>query len=164
MPFSISSKREIMDEKILAIKSIVKGYDKEAKELLLPYFNCAEPKIRATITKTIGSIIEEVDSEFIMHGLTDPDARVRANTIEVLGILGDRSDPTSLIPTLEKMLDENEPRVVSNAVKVLWKLTKNTRNLSKLKESIEMGEERGINSVLFALGELKEILSIDILS
>jgi len=114
-------------------------------------------RILATAIKAAAFQCGCVDAERLREFLVDDDARVRANTIEALDILGG----TDYLAWVEPHVYDSNPRVRANAAVAMWK--RGRFEVGSILERLSYGTSASERAcAVFAAGELFRLASRDL--
>jgi len=90
----------------------------EVREYLKEMIRDSDEKVRATVIRSLGEMIEKSEANILITLLNDFDDRVRANTIEALEHVGNQN----LVGIIARYRNDSHNRIRANAIKALWKL------------------------------------------
>ncbi|MDD2717024.1 MAG: HEAT repeat domain-containing protein [Candidatus Wallbacteria bacterium] len=138
------------EEKLFYLNQLSK-LKKEDKCILFYDFLLKDqsPRIKSFIISLVGRNDCHEDHDKLIQFLDDPDARVRANTIEALENFGVKE----LIPEFISLLADENNRVRANAIKALWKLGE--KNLeTHIVKMLKSYNSLMKSSALYVLGEI----------
>ncbi|MCK5683636.1 HAMP domain-containing protein [bacterium] len=157
-------KHKVPKIRIAAISSIVylfnrfKKYDRDKKtrEKICLFFVGAlfrevDSFAKSKLIKTLGFLggIDAIKS--LTYFLHDPDARVRANVIEMFSIV---ENGDFIKQHLFPLLDDENHRVKGNAAQILWKKGFQKRTMEKLIEMSDSENWRSAASAVYSIGEI----------
>ncbi len=94
------------------------GNKRYVEQYLVQMIRDSDEKVRATVIRTLGELINKSEANILITLLNDMDERVRANTIEALEKLGNRN----LVGILSRYRNDPNNRIRANALKALWAL------------------------------------------
>lgn len=124
---------------------------KEQGKYLHQMIKDSDVRIRATVIRTLGELIDKSEVNILMSLLNDFDERVRANTIEALGNLKNKN----LVGIISRFRKDSHNRIRANAIKALWNL--GNQNIKPyLMEMLLHPDENMRASGAWLLGELGE--------
>ena len=81
-------------------------------------FKDASPEVRSAVVSALGKVASPASRRILYDALSDDDSRVRANAVEAIDWMGDRSPTGRLLP----LLASSNNRERANAVRALLKL------------------------------------------
>lgn len=116
------------------------------------------PFVISKLIKELGRVGGRADMELIASQLVHPDARVRANAIEGLALLGGEQ----IYERIKPLMDDPAPRVQGTATKVIYRIDRD-RAFRKLKAMIVSSEGAVSDAAIHALGEVSTDDVLDLL-
>lgn len=125
------------------------GKRRSVEQHLVKMIRDSDEKIRATVIRTLGELIDKSEANMLLALLNDFDSRVRANTIEALENLGNKN----LTGILIRYRNDSNNRIRANALKALWNLGHKDINTS-LEEMLTSSDENMRASGIWLIGEL----------
>jgi HEAT repeat protein len=125
------------------------GKKSAVEQHLMQMIRDSDEKIRATVIRTLGELIDKSEANILLTLLNDFDERVRANTIEALEHLGNKN----LTGILIRYRSDSNNRIRANALKALWNLG-HKEIIPFLQEMLENPEENMRASGAWLIGEL----------
>jgi len=138
--------------RVVAGLAVIKTKDKRTLPFLLEKLKIEEHDfVKATLVKAIGAVGGPKVIPVLVPFLSDPDNRVRANTIEGLVMTGG-----NILEYILPLLTDHDNRVRANAAVALSKMNPEEA-ITTLKRMIKTGEEWMKDSAIFALKQLKTI-------
>ena len=109
------------------------------------------PFVISKMIKELGRVGGPADVELVAAQLGHPDARVRANAIEGLALLGGET----LYERLKPLMEDAAPRVQATAAKVIYAIDRD-RAFRKLKAMIASRESAVSDAAVHALGDVHD--------
>ncbi len=137
--------------KIAAAGSLKRFEGPEVQQALLEAIRGEQSgRAKASMMAALGSG-QQTLYPVLRAGLTDPEARVRANAVEAIGLSGDRE----LIGELRPLLDSVSPRELANVIVALSRVpTWRPDAKTALHRIFDSGDRTLLASALWAAGEL----------
>ncbi len=134
----------------------------EVLKILLKHFKKDAPeRVLAAVVEAVGRIAHPGTVGFLKKCLRHPCARVRANAVEALTAI--EISERELVEALTPLLEDENNRVVGNAVVALWNTSARTRALQVATAEVSHSDKWHRASIAYALGEIDTEESVELL-
>lgn len=143
----VEKEPEIQKSFISTLKSI--NEELTLAKLTEIWKSTGNPRIQATVIKSLGFYEDHSSAEIFTKGLNSSDPRVKANTIEA--IMNRKLD--SAVPMLMELVNSGETRIQCNAVLALWKMGY-TYVIKNLKDMVSTADDSRSRSVQWLVEQM----------
>lgn len=147
------------EERLKGVTEVSKQNDPAYKERLVKMLEIEEHSfVKATLISCLKHILDANQASVLGRFISDPDRRVRSNTIEALEFLKAEES----IPTLFPCLNDKDNRIRAAAAKALGSFGEE-KVFRELKKMLDSGEEWMRASAIYALSHIHAKEAIDLL-
>ncbi len=151
VPLADRLSSESYESRLSAVLEISNKNDETFKDQLITMLGVEEhPFVKAAIVSALKLFITKEEADILSPFLTDPDNRVRSNTIEALEYL----KVEEAIPSLFSALEDRDNRIRSVAAKALQSFGEE-KVFTELKKMLESDEEWMKGSAIYALSHIQ---------